>query len=541
MGDLTDSEQMAKQVEILDVLVASGYFRARLKSYDVFDKIVGGMVFCLEGLDNIELDVDFLFHDSLSIGQKIALTEKIVAVLPQIGCPYSLEPHQIQGLDFINIFPVIQWLVKRSIESRAEKADRLNAFLIKQFHNDFTLPSDDVQSERRQNMLSNLKTIQENFKPKRKFRKTGDIDENNTKLQIETTLLEYASQLSTVKNTFEGNTSIKDNTSENYLDHLTEIEDNSFNFNQDCRHEVFSDYSTLKLEFSEDDENLRVTRKINELKEIKGNLEKQLSMLKENYNQALEKQKTIETRFEEMKNDKNELLNGLEVMKQKHANEDAEVIYKLTTLIKQNEEAKRKENAFKQECKEKLALMQDKTNEYVNILEDENSVAENKLVLQNEKQNLAKIRLKVSKKTRQVIVLSRQLDVPSRSELAQYQRRFLELYTQVSSKHKETKQFYTLYNTLNDTKLYIEKEKTLLNSICENFTSSMSSPAVRDQFLKQFESIVMGIKENKNKVMKRLESEKAKKQELNATLLALLDLQRKYVAATKKFRQLAVG
>uniref|UniRef100_A0A336MVE9 CSON005933 protein n=1 Tax=Culicoides sonorensis TaxID=179676 RepID=A0A336MVE9_CULSO len=143
MGDLTDSEQMAKQVEILDVLVASGYFRARLKSYDVFDKIVGGMVFCLEGLDNIELDVDFLFHDSLSIGQKIALTEKIVAVLPQIGCPYSLEPHQIQGLDFINIFPVIQWLVKRSIESRAEKADRLNAFLIKQFHNDFTLPSDD--------------------------------------------------------------------------------------------------------------------------------------------------------------------------------------------------------------------------------------------------------------------------------------------------------------------------------------------------------------------------------------------------------------
>lgn len=42
--ELTDSEQAAKQVEILDVLVASGYFRARLKSYDDFDKIVGGMV-----------------------------------------------------------------------------------------------------------------------------------------------------------------------------------------------------------------------------------------------------------------------------------------------------------------------------------------------------------------------------------------------------------------------------------------------------------------------------------------------------------------
>lgn len=35
-------QDVAKQVH--DVLVASGYFRARLKSYDDFDKIVGGMV-----------------------------------------------------------------------------------------------------------------------------------------------------------------------------------------------------------------------------------------------------------------------------------------------------------------------------------------------------------------------------------------------------------------------------------------------------------------------------------------------------------------
>ena len=37
-----------------------------------------------------------------------ALTEKIVAVLPRMKCPHRLEPHQIQGLDFIHIFPVIQ-------------------------------------------------------------------------------------------------------------------------------------------------------------------------------------------------------------------------------------------------------------------------------------------------------------------------------------------------------------------------------------------------------------------------------------------------
>ena len=39
----------------------------------------------------------------------------------------------------------------------------------------------------------------------------------------------------------------------------------------------------------------------------------------------------------------------------------------------------------------------------------------------------------------------------------------------VAATHKETKQFYTLYNTLDDTKLYLSKEVNLLNSIHDNF------------------------------------------------------------------------
>lgn len=37
-----------------------------------------------------------------------ALTEKIVSVLPKMKCPYQVEPHQIQGLDCIHVFPVVQ-------------------------------------------------------------------------------------------------------------------------------------------------------------------------------------------------------------------------------------------------------------------------------------------------------------------------------------------------------------------------------------------------------------------------------------------------
>lgn len=37
-----------------------------------------------------------------------SLTEKLVAVLIKMKCPHRIEPHQIQGLDFIHIFPIIQ-------------------------------------------------------------------------------------------------------------------------------------------------------------------------------------------------------------------------------------------------------------------------------------------------------------------------------------------------------------------------------------------------------------------------------------------------
>ena len=60
-------------------------------------------------------------------------------VLPQLECPYSLEPHQIQGLDCIHIYPVVQvgkfrgyviievrfqWFVKKAMEGRVARADQ---------------------------------------------------------------------------------------------------------------------------------------------------------------------------------------------------------------------------------------------------------------------------------------------------------------------------------------------------------------------------------------------------------------------------------
>lgn len=59
-----------KLQEIIDILVAAGYFRARIRGLSPFDKVVGGMTWCIESC-NIDLNVDLFFRENLTIGQKM--------------------------------------------------------------------------------------------------------------------------------------------------------------------------------------------------------------------------------------------------------------------------------------------------------------------------------------------------------------------------------------------------------------------------------------------------------------------------------------
>nr|KAF6449801.1 coiled-coil domain containing 93 [Molossus molossus] len=155
-----------------------------------------------------------------------------------------------------------------------------------------------------------------------------------------------------------------------------------------------------------------------------------------------------------------------------------------------------------------------------------------------EKEKLYKIRLLQARRNREIAILHRKIDeVPSRAELIQYQKRFIELYRQISAVHKETKQFFTLYNTLDDKKVYLEKEISLLNSIHENFSQAMASPAARDQFLRQMEQIVEGIKQSRMKMEKKKQENKMRRDQLNDQYLELLEKQRLYFKTVKEFKE----
>lgn len=104
----------------------------------------------------------------------------------------------------------------------------------------------------------------------------------------------------------------------------------------------------------------------------------------------------------------------------------------------------------------------------------------------------------------------------------------------VATKHKETKQYYTLFNSLEDTRLYLQKELTLLNSISENYPEALMSHSSKEEFLKQLENILEGVKLSKRKVDARLASEKQRRDELSQTLQSFIEQQRKYVAAVRQ-------
>ncbi|XP_013408338.2 coiled-coil domain-containing protein 93 [Lingula anatina] len=185
-----DEEQNKKLNETIELLLAAGYFRARIKGLSPFDKVVGGMTWCITTC-NFDIDVDLLFQENSTIGQKIALTEKLVAVLPKMKCPHRIEPHQIQGLDFIHIYPVVQWLVKRAIETREEMGDYIRAFSVSQFNKNHKTPEDELFEQLKEKAVSSVSAVKDVYKPQRRYRRHDADKIKEEEMRVHSTLLEY--------------------------------------------------------------------------------------------------------------------------------------------------------------------------------------------------------------------------------------------------------------------------------------------------------------------------------------------------------------
>ncbi|KAL2086143.1 hypothetical protein ACEWY4_017202 [Coilia grayii] len=587
-----DEEQNVKLTEILELLLAAGYFRARIKGLSPFDKVVGGMTWCITTC-NFDIDVDLLFQENSTIGQKIALTEKIVSVLPKMKCPYRLEPHQIQGLDFIHIFPVVQWLVKRAIETREEMGDYVRAYSVSQFQKSHSLPQDEAFSQRKHKAVKTVQDVCDVYKPQRRYKRQAVAGEHlDEESQVHSTLLEYGRRYGYGKQT--QNKQGKEDKNLIKVHGGAPAGPTELSEEEDLQAAEESRIRALMTSMaSMTTEEGRLTAsavgqivglKSEEIKQMASAYAERAERLTDDqvpkYGSAQQHRRTVASlnkqiqlrsrELEEMQARRLEVQGTYDEAKKKFSDvsvstaklqtelrelEDLEgntessressLLAGLRELVATNEALKSQEQEFRQQCRQEMAQLQQKIEdlkqESGGTGDSDNDKEQRRLVeMQHraDKEKLQKIRLLMARRSREITVLQRKMDeIPSRAELTQYQKRFIELYGQVSATHKETKQFFTLYNTLDDKKVYLEKEVNLLNSIHDNFQQAMASAGAREQFLRQMEQIVEGIKQSRLKNEKKKQESKMRRDQLNDEYLELLDKQRLYFKTVKDFKE----
>ncbi|KAI4487917.1 hypothetical protein M0802_011679 [Mischocyttarus mexicanus] len=557
-----DEEQTKKLQEIIDLLVAAGYFRARIKGLSNFDKVIGGMTWCIESC-NFDVDVDLLFRENLTIGQKIFLTEKIVAMLPKMKCPYHIEPHQIQGLDCIHIFPVIQWLIKRSMEMRKEMAGFVRSFALNQFHKKHFFSEDEnsVAVAAKKNMMQNILSVKRLYEPRRLFKYKDSLAKDEA-TRFLGTLLEYEANLhGNIQNTnaevipAKSMTTLQENKKDNNVSvsndekmtvkeiagSMAAIEESSDRLSVNVVGNIFGmqaqeiakvaeKYATKSISEIEENGTSNTSSALVTLQKQKANLQTRIRKLTKERDILSSKTSEMIDKTDQFYKQREFLERSFKKAEEIGINENDSIYKRLEELLLVHDGLKDQELKFREQCKSDLVLLRSMLEEMNNVVptEEEDRLKE----YEEQKEIVTRARLQLAKKNRAIASLTRQLDdVPGRSELTQYQRRFLELYNQVSARHKETKQYYTLYNTLDDTKLYLSKELSLLNSIQDNYGEAMASTSGKKQFLKQFEAIVAGVKRNKSMVEKRCADEKNRRDDLSQQLITLIEQQRKYVAA----------
>ncbi|KAL2748853.1 coiled-coil domain-containing protein 93 isoform X1 [Vespula maculifrons] len=565
-----DEEQTTKLQEIIDLLVAAGYFRARIKGLSNFDKVIGGMTWCIESC-NFDVDVDLLFRENLTIGQKISLTEKIVVMLPKMKCPYHIEPHQIQGLDCIHIFPVIQlrsfqWLIKRSMEMRKEMAGFVRSFAINQFHKKhfFSEEENGAAAAAKKNTMQNILSVKRLYEPRRLFKYKDNLERDEA-ARFLGTLLEYEANLhASIQNTSAEvfpSKSMTTSQDDGKDDHICASNDDKMVVKEIAGSMAAIEESSDRLSVNvvgnivgmQAQEIAKVaekyaTRSISETEEngasdassALATLQKQKNNLQTRIRKLTKERDVLSSKASEMLDKTNQCYKQREFLERSFKkvqeigiNENDSIFKRLEELLSVHDGLRDQESKFREQCKSDLGLLRSMLEEINDVVptEEEDRLKE----YEEQKELVTRARLQLAKKNRAIASLTRQLDdVPGRSELTQYQRRFMELYNQVSAKHKETKQYYTLYNTLDDTKLYLSKELSLLNSIQDNYSEAMASTSGKEQFLKQFEAIVAGVKRNKTMVEKRCADEKNRRDALSRQLVTLVEQQRKYVVAVRQ-------
>ena len=216
---------------------------------------------------------------------------------------------------------------------------------------------------------------------------------------------------------------------------------------------------------------------------------------------------------------------------------------RVVELIKRIASSKKDEKAFKTECKKRMVELGEEIERGGEHTLDEDERTQIDDVAATHARERAKFedeRAALGKRSRAVALLSRKLeDIPTRAELIQYERRFDELFDTVQAKLKETRKYFAAHNVLADTKKYLLKEISLLDSVHRQVRPALETVNGKASLVTALESIRSGVEANVRLVEEKLSVERDAVDAAARARDDALRARRHHVALVKELRDAA--
>ena len=558
--DQTSSEERElsdqKFRDITSYLMSAGYFRARDPKLSPFEKVVGGMCYCITQ-SHTSLDVDIFRSSSNTTGQNIKLAEALVHRLRSMRCPASLQAHQIHGSDWKQVHPAIVWLIKHMFEARDDQAAKLRKFSEQQFEKHFKnieFLTDDSTKRKASPSV-----------PERRFKYAG-LAPKDEESQVFACLLEYGDSSREKKSSSSASSSSPTDAFEKAVQRAEKEEAKQEKRDEEISLKLKADMtkagSLAKAQIGE-----MVRLGAGELEEARQRYEKtktttsqETDFLRERLVEARsaakaahEKADLTEKQFLEIKEIVDALITEKEeaiTLKKKVEAEVKKLIAKekncdagkkkdleeLKRLVAANETFKRREETFKADCKKKLAELKEELKKEMSKPADNEKILEIQAVHAKVVAKDARLRRQVAASSRAIATTARHVDdVPTRAELVQYERRFHELYAQVAAKLDETKKYYELYNSLDEICKIHAKEINVLNNVIDTFSEAMRTKQTKQTFLDGIHDINQGLKQQLTTKQNLFQKAQTKANDEAKLYHLLVEEHRKYHAAVKDF------
>ncbi|XP_059067043.1 uncharacterized protein LOC131079581 isoform X2 [Cryptomeria japonica] len=544
--------------KIMDALLKGGYFRARISSLSPFDKLTGGLAWCIIASNaDIHIPYDLLFYsDEATLGEKIIVGESIEAALKNMECPYPLQAHQIQGLDYQAVYPVVQWLVKRVLAMREALGDELHRFSHLQFEKHYQLPTETAFKQALEERLKGLSSIKILQQPKRLYRRsrTATIEQDPAD-SVHGTLLEYGIDISkSVCPAVQEDTVISHDSTSLGIHNSPKEEKSAGRPGSYFLNTIISD-----LVFSEVDDGFMSKSKVRQLFDLCG---EEIQSASANYtlshdNHVTWKQKAAallkkiekqEITIEKCEGELNMAKSSLEtldrsIMEQdlkfgqvkielNHLNEKVEmggaasIVETLLSLLQKLKSLEREESDFNNQTSEQMEVEIIKLTSQTLKPEKNVEYEELKSILNSDISKLEALKTELAKKHRAVALLQRRLDdIPTQTELVQFEHRFVEIYEHIQARLRETRRYYGTYNALAEANELTLKEISLLNSINSQKLGKMQATFQAEQSkcnaLKAKYGVLLAEQRHYSALVKSFQDECARNEKLRMDLNGL--------------------